>query len=181
MSCGVGQGISIDCAALLRVGGVDKRAYVFNVSDVVYTTDGNGYITAIDFPGYEGLYKIQSTKQSHSGGYNLVVQDPGGNKYFSHEVIIKCFPDDPTEDAVIHDLAVASLGVILETNNNQFIMYGKDNGLGMTAATQNTGQASASDISDVLTFTGDELAKPKRILLSPGYQTTLNYLETLVV
>lgn len=183
MACGITSGIAITCADLKKVGGVNKRAWLFNISDLQdskYTIDGTGYVTAINFDTYKGLYAFTGTKKSHSGGYALQKQQPGGTTFFQHDVIIKLFPDTATEDAIIEALAVSDVGVILETNNQEFILYGPQNGLEMTAATQNTGQESATDTSDTLTFTGEEKVKPYRILAT-DYATTKALLESYEV
>ncbi len=108
--CGISGGMSATCSDLRRVGGVNKRAWVFNIDAVTYTTDGDGYITAITFPSYEGLRIFESQKKSHSGGYALVNQ-AGGNKFFQHDVIMKLFATTPADDAVIEELTTAQVGV----------------------------------------------------------------------
>ena len=181
MSCGINSGLSITCQNLKKVGGVKKAAYLFNIDDLVeYTIDGQGYITALTFAQYKGLYKFQARKQSHSGGYTAVIQDPGGNKFFQHDVTLKAFCETPADDEVLEDLLVSEVGVILETNNGEFILYGAYNGMEQTAGVQNTGTAPASDIADNLTLTGFEEGKPKRVLETDG-PSTKAYLESLVV
>jgi hypothetical protein len=180
MSCGITSGLSIDCAQLRRVGGVNKRAYAYNVEGVTYTINGNGYLTAFDFPAYQGLYEITSRKQSHSGGSTLVKQEPGGNTFYNHDVILKVFPDSPDDDTVLEDLAVGEFGIILETNNQEFFLYGAYNGMENTAAAQNSGQAPASDIGSTLTFTGSETGLPIRISLGT-YAATKAYLESMTI
>lgn len=181
MACGISSGLSINCQNLKKVGGVKKAAYLFNLADLTsYTIDGDGYITALNFAAYAGLYKFQARKQSHSGGYTAVIQDPGGNKFFQHDVTIKAFAENPTDNEVLEDLLVSEVGVILETNNNQFILYGAYNGLEETAGTQNTGTAPGSDISDNVTLTGAEQDLPKYVFDTDA-TTTRAYLESLVV
>lgn len=181
MACGISSGLSVGCANLRRVGGVNKRSYLFNMSDLDnYVISGAGYITDINFTAYLGTYKFESKKQSNSGGWTEVDQTPGGNKFFQHDAILKAFPLTPADDQVIEALLVADVGLILETNNREFILYGTYNGLEMTAGVGNTGQADASDVSETLTFTGAEEEKPKRILIT-DYATTKAYLETLLV
>lgn len=180
MSCGISSGIGISCDALRRVGGVNKRAYAFNIEDVTYGFDANGNVNVITVAAYGGLYLIQSRKESHSGGYTLVEQTPGGNKFYQHDVILKTFPDSPEDDAALEQLAVAEVGIILETNNKEFILYGTDNGMTATAEVQNSGQAAGSDIGDSMTFAGSEIDIPKRVNLG-DYQTTKDYLDSLVV
>lgn len=179
-NCRVTGAISANCDALRRVGGVNKRFWVFNTSDTTFTADGSGYLNSIAFASvYGGLYEFEGKKKSHSGGWALVKQS-GGNTFFQHDVIAKLISTTPADDEIIEELTVADVGIILETNNNEFIVYGKDNGLEMTAGSQNSGQESASDITDTLTFTGEERYKPKRFLVT-DYTTTLAYLDARVL
>lgn len=181
IECGITSGVDASCADLRRVGGVNKRAFAYNVSGVTYTIDGNGYITAITFPTYEGLYEFESKKKSHSGGSDFVSGGTGANGFFSHSVILKLFATTPADDEVIEDLSVSSVGVILETNNREFVLYGKDNGLDLATAPENTGQEGASDVTATLTLNGEEQYRPKRILVGGSYEATLAYLEGLVI
>jgi len=181
MSCLITDGVGITCDALKRVGGVNKRAFLFNIDELVdFGTDANGYINDLNFTAYKGLYNFISRKGAHSGGYTAQIQTPGGNKYYQHDVIMKLFPEDPTEDAVLEDLLVGSVGIILQTNNDEFILYGLKNGMDQVEGSQNTGQDQASDVADTLTFAGQEPEKPKRIFITDA-ATTENFLNTLVV
>ena len=184
--CAITSGIGINCETLRKIGGVNKLAYVFNITDLEDSkyNNTNEYVSAINFDTYKGLYSITSKKKSHSGGYTLVKQDPGGNVYFQHDVILKMFPEDPDEDLTIENMVVGEVGIILETNNQEFILYGAQNGMEVTEATQNTGQEPASDVADTLTFQGEEKAKPLRISVGgtgADYAATKAYLESLVV
>jgi hypothetical protein len=179
-NCRVTGAITPTCDDLRRVGGVNKRFFVFNTDDASFTEDGSGYLNSISFSSvYGGLYEFEGKKKSHSGGYTVVAQS-GGNKFFQHDVICKLISTTPDDDEVIEELLVADVGIILETNNNEFIVYGKDNGLEMTAGAQNSGQESASDITDQLTFTGEERRKPRRFLVT-DYAGTLSYLEARII
>lgn len=178
--CKITDGIDSNCGTQRRVGGVKKVAFIFNIEDVTYTFDSSGFITAISFPAYEGLFKFQGQKQSHSGGWIEVTQEPGGNKFYQHDVLLKMITDTPADDAVLEQLLVACVGVILETNNRQFIIYGHFNGLEQTAGVQNSGQAFASDVGATLNLTGGEEDLPQRFL-NGTYQQTKDQLETYVI
>jgi hypothetical protein len=179
-NCRVTNSINATCDDLRRVGGVNKRLWVFNTADLNYTSDGSGYVNSLSFDNvYGGLYEFEGKKKSHSGGYTLVKQ-AGGNTFFQHDVVLKLISTTPDDDEVIEELSVADVGVILETNNREFIVYGIDNGLEMTAGSQNSGSESGSDITDTLTFTGEERRKPRRFLVT-DYATTLAYLDARVI
>lgn len=190
MECNISGNLDVNCDDLRLVGGVNKKAYLFNLGDLAstgeYNTDSTGYITQINFQAYKGLYTFESRKNAHSGGYTPQIQTPGGNKFFQHDVILKVFPDTPGEDQTLENTLVANLGIILESNNKEFFLYGKENGMDQTEGSQNTGQEFASDVGYSMTFAGSEQNLPKRILVqSTGdaevdYQATKNYLQSLV-
>lgn len=175
-NCNISAGVGVDCSDLRRVGGLNKRIWFFNLSGVTYTTNVNGYITALSFPTYEGLYTFEGKKNSHSSGYQLINQE-GANKFFQHDSVVKLFATTPDDQAVIEDLAVASVGIIVETSNREFVLYGKDNGMDLITLVQNTGAVGASDVSATLTFQGSESEMPK-FVLSTDYETTLALLES---
>jgi len=178
-NCNISAGVGVDCSDLRRVGGLNKRIWFFNLSGVTYTTNVNGYITALSFPTYEGLYTVEGKKNSHSSGYQLINQE-GANKFFQHDSVVKLFATTPDDQAVIEDLAVASVGIIVETSNREFVLYGKDNGMDLITLVQNTGAVGASDVSATLTFQGSESEMPK-FVLSTDYETTLTLLESYEV
>lgn len=181
MPCGITRGIGIDCDGLKRVGGVGKKAWIFNIDDLgSYTTGSNGCINQLNFTGYTGLFEFASRKQAHSGGYVPVIGGEGGNKFFQHDVQLKLFSDSCDEDSIIETLLVASVGIILETNNQEFKLFGGFNGMDQTGGSQNSGQAAASDIADTLIFQGEEQDLPKRVL-DTNFETTKAYIESLVV
>lgn len=181
MACGVTGGMSVDCNALRRVGGVNKRAFVGNLSDIEsYTTDVDGCITAITFAATTGLYELESRKASHSGGITNQTSGEGGNKFYTHDVQLKLFSSNCAEDKILEELFVADVIIILEDNNQEFKLYGQKNGLDQTGGTQNSGQVAASDISDTLIFTGEESELPKRVF-DTDYAATKALLESYVV
>jgi len=182
-NCGIAAGISIDCAALRVIGGLDARVWAFNIDDLQassYTVDVNGYVTAISFETYKGLYTLEGRKKSHSAGSQLVVAGEGGNKFFQHDVTIKLFPDTPDDDDVIENLAVGNFGFIVEDSNQNFFLYGQTNGCEATEGVQNSGTTPESDVATAMTFTGEEKQRPLRVLTT-DYATTLAYLESLEV
>lgn len=174
--CAINAGITNSCDDLRRVGGVNKRLWVFNPFGVSYTIDGDGYVTGITFPAYGGTYKFESQKNSHSGGSQLIVTE-GGNRYFQHDVIMKVLATTPTDDEVIEQLAVGQNAFIMETRNNEFFIFGATQGLDLVTGIQNSGAVANSDISDVLTFQGEEKVKPLRVLLN-DFAPTLTLLES---
>lgn len=184
MSCGITSGISLDCSSINRVGGVNKRLWIANLNDFEddkYTFT-SGYVSAINLTTPAVTYEFTSRKKSHSGGCTYVKQGTGGNSFYQHDVIIKLFPDTPTDDDVIVSLGGGNFVIILEDNNQNFFLYGHNNGMEQTEGGNNTGQEFASDVADSLTFVGEETSKPLRISVGgtgDDYASTLTYLEGL--
>ena len=177
------NGMLISCDDLRRVGGVNKRFWVFNIDTLDttagengYIIDGAGFVTAITWNVYGGLYKFVGQRKSHSGGWREANAE-GGNRFFNHDVIMKLLNTTPWDDQVIEELLVVDAGVILETNNKEFIIYGGFNGMSMTEGAQNTGQANEADEASLLTWVGDEFELPKRFFTT-DYATTIALLET---
>ena len=181
--CGILNGVGIDCTDLKKVGGVKKTLFVGNIGDLTtspYTIDGDGYVTAINFNTYAGLYEFTGRKASHSFGSEGSKQSPGGNSFWTQTANIKLFPSTPTDDDTIEDLFVSETFAIFEDNNQQFFLLGAYNGLDGTTDTFNTGQEAASDIGNTFVLTGEETKKWLRVNLGT-YASTLAYLESLVV
>jgi hypothetical protein len=181
--CGILNGVGINCDDLKKIGGVKKTVFVGNISDLttaLYTIDVDGYVTAINFAVYAGLYAFTGRKASHSFGSEGTKQSPGGNSFWTQTANIKLFPGTPTDDQTIEDLFVAETFAVFEDNNQQFYLLGAFNGLDGTTDTFNTGQEAASDIGNTIVLTGEENKKWLRVNLGT-YATTLAYLESLVV
>ena len=177
--CGINQGFNFDCLSLKRVSGV-RRLWAFNIADLRtgIDPDGTGYVTGLEFNGYDGLYEFESRKFSHQFTHNLVVAESGAASW-TQTGVIKVFVDTPEEVAALSDLSVSNVGFIVLTNNSEFRIYGAENG--MTAAdgtTGTTGRAQGEDTTDQITMIGSEKL-PYRILLRTDYNTTLALVEAL--
>ena len=178
VDCLIQNGMLVTCDDLRRVGGVNKRFWVYNidgmdraVGEQGYTISGSGFVTAMAFNTYGGIYEFEGQRKSHSGGWKEA-NAAGGNRFFIHDVIMKLLNTTPWDDQVIEDLLVADVGVILETNNLEFLIYGGFNGMSMEEGVQNTGQELESDEASILTFAGQEQKLPKRFFTT-DYATTL--------
>jgi hypothetical protein len=176
-TCALTTSITLTCDDKRQVGGTQEKAWIVsNMTDFSYTTDGNGYITALSFVTYGGLVTLEGLKNSHSGGYTVQVTE-GGSKFYQHNVSLKTISTTPTDDTTLEDLLVANSAIILETRNREFLIYGINNGMDQTEGTQSTGSVATSDIADVITLVGEEREKPKRFLAT-DYATTLALLES---
>ena len=104
----------------------------------------------------------------------------GGNVLFQHQVIVRAFNNDPTDDTLFQDLPVADVGAILETNNGELLIFGGGTGLTANEGSGNTGRQIADNTATQITLVGSEKYLPKRFLRT-NFQTSITYLNALVV
>ncbi len=178
-NCRISSGIEVSCDDLRRVGGLAKRVWVGNIDDLESPfVTGSSYVTNIELSTYQSLYKFESTKFSHEANYTVTKSD-GGNISFPQTVILRLFNNDPTDDAVIEDLTTSDVFVIVQTNNDEFFIYGAVSGLGLTEGSGGSGRQLADSTVTTLTLTGSEKELPKRFLRT-DVQTSLDYLNARV-
>lgn len=181
-NCLIQNGITVSCDDRRRVGGAKTRFWVGQIGNLAtpIDTESATYISSLDFNTYEGLYEFEGMKKSHQFGYTMVTA-AGGQKSYNHDFIAKLISTTPTDDGVIQDLAVADDAfIVAQDNNGDFYILGGSNGMEMTAGVRNTGVDSSADISDVLTFVGEERTIPKRFFDTDA-ATTLALIESYVV
>lgn len=179
MSCEIAGGIDLLCSDQRQAAGVNRRLWLFNIDDLAdsaYTIDVNGYVTAISFDTYGGLYKFVGAKNSHNFESNSIGEE-GSNKFFNHRGLIKLFSSDPTDDGIIESLLISNVGAIVEDNNQNFFIYAPYQGMevlpdGITKATQQ----KTGDTSFSIQMEGQEKGLPLRVLAT-DYATTKALLE----
>jgi len=177
--CGITKGFNFDCNSLKRVSGV-KRVWAGNLDDLRTGIDpnGTGYVTGLEFNGYDGLYEFESKKFSHQVVHNLVVGE-GGAVSWAQVATLRLFVDTPEEVEALSDLAVSNVILVVETNNGEFRIYGANNGMtAVDPTTGTTGRLQGEDTTDSITLNGNEKL-PYRILLKTDYATTLALVEAL--
>ena len=182
-NCGISAGLGVDCSDLRKPGGVAKRLWLFNIDDlrVRINTALAGYVTDLEFTSYRGLYEIESAKFSHEATWTLQKGD-GGNVLFQHQVIIRAFNNDPTDDNVIESLATADVGAIVETNNGELLIFGGGTGMNAQDPTSgSTGRQVADNTATQITLVGVDKYLPKRFLRNGSFDTSLQFLNALVI
>ena len=175
-NCLISSGISVSCQDLRRSGGIAKRVWIGNLDDLTNPfPTGASYVTNIELSTYQSLYAFESSKFSHEANYTISKSD-GGNISFNQTVILRLFNNDPTDDQVIADLTTSDVFCIVQTNNNEFFIFGSGSGLGLTEGAGGTGRQLTDSTVTTLTLTGAEKELPKRFLRT-DVETTLAYLE----
>lgn len=184
MACSISSGIGIACADLKRVAGLNKRLWLFNMDDLRTPIDvTQSTITNLNLTAYALLYKFEGQKYSHSAGTKLV-RTESGNISFEHTVNMKVNNTTATEDQVVESLATAEIGAIVQTNNNEFFIFGGGNGLTMMEMEDSTGQKQGDEEVTVIKLVGTETTLAKRFARPAGTQgsilnETLYYLNAL--
>jgi hypothetical protein len=172
--CGIGSGIDYSCLAKRRISGV-KKVWLFNLDLLRSPIDpeGQGYVTGLEFTGYDGLYLFDAGKWAHSAVSTININTDSGAATFLQSVILQLIVDSPTEVATLADLTTSTVGAIVLTNNNEFRIYGAQNGMSATEGTVSpTGRAQGETTATSITLTGEETL-PYRLLLKTDYATTL--------
>lgn len=179
--CGIAGGVNYNCLSKIRIAGV-KKIWLFNLDLLRSPIDpnGDGYVTGLEFTGYDGLYLFDAGKFQHSATSTPNVNTDSGVASFIQNVIMRLFLDTPAEIAIARDLLVATVGAIVLTNNNEFRIYGAQNGLSANSdgAISPTGRIQGDDSSSTITLVGEETL-PYRLLLRTDYATTLAYVTAL--
>jgi len=178
--CGIRSGFDYNCASKRRISGV-KKVWLFNLDDLAYPIDpnGEGVVQGIQFDAYDGLYLFDAGKFSHSADSPINVQADSGAVSFLQNVNLRVLADSAAEIATLRDLLVATVGAIVLTNNNEFRIYGAQNGLSAAEGTISpTGRAQGEDTASTVRLAGEE-DFPYRLLLKTDFATTLALVEAL--
>lgn len=162
-NCVITAGIGIDCSNLRRAGGLNKRLWLGNNSDLrVPISATANVITTLEFLTYASLYKFEGAKYAHSAQWTLQKNTDSGVAQFLHSVTMRIYNTSYQDDQILQDLAVAEVFAVVQTNNNEFLIYGGPNGLSASEGTGPTGKVAGDDTSTTITLTGNEISLPKR-------------------
>lgn len=181
VGCGIAGGLGYTCLVKNRISGI-KQAWLFNL-DLLRTAidpNGTGYVQGLEFTGYDGLYRYDAGKFSHSATSAPNKNTDTGAGTFLQTVVLQLWPQTPEDLATIADIMVAdALGAIVLTNNNEFRIYGAQNGLTASSDGQvnPTGKNQGESTVTIITLVGEENL-PYRIFFRTDYNTTLNLIES---
>jgi hypothetical protein len=181
MACKVTTGIENSCDDVLLVGGVDKTFWVGYLSDLdtQISLEQSAPIRTLDFGAYGGLYRFDGRKFSHSFTQSLQVA-AGGNKSYAQNFTAKVLSKSTEDDVTLQRLALGDdIFIVFQDNNRNFKIAGAGNGLSATANESTTGQTGDADISDTITLTGSEKTKALFFEHEAGYQSALDWLESM--
>ena len=172
--CGITAGIGQTCLDLRRTGGLAKRVWLGNMTDLraAFDVTSAAYITTIELNTYATLYGFDGPK-FHASADAVLVKTDQGNVSFTHTVNMNLVNTDPTEDAQLEALSVSDVGAIVQTMNNDFLIYGAGNGLSATALSTPTGKNIGDSSLTPITLSGTERTLAKRFLVGGSVTLTL--------
>lgn len=176
------SGINASCDALNKVGGVNKRVWIGQLSQVTsYDTDANGYIDTITMADDASsnpytLKKFVGKKTKNSGTYELTAGENVNtfNTSFNLEVF-HFTPEDRTNlEALIN---ADDVFVIAQTDAGQIEVFGIDEGLNASAGSGGTGVNLQDKTSFTLTLSGEQRKLPYLFLNGGTLAASITYLD----
>lgn len=179
--CGITAGIGTSCAELKRTGGLAKRLWAFNITDLRASidVDSTTYISTIELNTYATLYTFDGPK-FHASANAVLVRTDSGNVSFTHTVNMNLPNTNPTDDSVLETLVVSDTGWIVQTMNNEFLIYGASSGLTAGTLETPTGKNIGDSSNAPITLTGTERSLAKRLLVGGSVANTLAWLNAHV-
>jgi hypothetical protein len=166
--CGISGGITFDCDTKAKASGGNKQDFwIGNIQDVDkasglngLTIDGSGYVTAIAFESYKGLYRFTGTKLGNQNSDDIARND-NGIANFPVSAIFTCFDVTPDDSEKLQELGNADgVFVIMQSSSDLFRILGFDLGLTLESAPRSTGAQPSDSAGRIVTLTGNEPKLP---------------------
>ena len=129
---------------------------------VGFDFDVEGYVEEINFTPYGGLVSLEGVIGSHSAGDTFERQE-GGNAMFPHTAQLRSLSMTPAGDEALQEWAVGDGFLLVQTNNDEFLILGAHNGMQQIASPgKNSGEAKNSPTTRAAVFEGAERTLPLR-------------------
>jgi len=182
-------GLDPTCEALKKIGGVNKRIYIGQISDIDTITFGvDGEITAFTMLTGTSLKAFIGKKEKHQGTYELTAGET--INLFNQSVILGLYFESDIERKAINELVnVEDMFAFVETNSGVIEAYGIANsttlgydnfGLKATAGTGNgTGVLINDDTIYRVTLSGNVPNLPMLYQPASTLASNLTGLDTI--
>lgn len=153
------RSIGASCNALNNVGGVNKRVWITQLSQVLsYTFDADGYLNTINLIDGENLKTITGKKFSNSGNFEGVI---GNAKLIKQNAILKIFYSNPIDKSSLETYIKAQqLVIFFETESKKIEVYGLEKGMTLSALAGGTGTNLQDESSALYTISGEQKSLP---------------------
>lgn len=150
-------GIARDCQA--NVGGI-KAVYMANFEDVDTVTVTANVVSAITMVSSKKFYAYYFNPNTSNFTTNINANRENGSLFFE-TVLSLVFPkQDATKRIEVNALAQAGLMAIVQDNNDNYWLLGKDEPLLMTSGAAPTGTARADRNGYEMEFTDAQMQMP---------------------
>lgn len=181
-------GITPDCDALNKVGGVNKRVYIGLKANITTTTDNAGYVNSISMtnvnslPSY--LYKFIGKRDKNAAMWPVTAGENVNT--FKHTAVMEFFYSNPTQLLSIQSLINADDCVVfMQQNDGKIVCLGLDpktGGLNASAAEGGTGTLLNDSTAYKVTMTAESTIMPQYFSINGAVSTlaqNLAYLDAL--
>lgn len=150
-------GIARDCQA--NVGGI-KAVYMANFEDVDTVTVTTNVVSGITMVASKKFYAYYFNPNTSNFTTNINANRENGSLFFE-TVLSLVFPkQDATKRIEVNALAQAGLMAIVQDNNDNYWLLGKDEPLLMTSGAAPTGTARADRNGYEMEFTDAQMQMP---------------------
>lgn len=172
MPCTITAGIGIVCADLRRTGGLAKQVWLGNITDLraQFNVDTTANITSIELVTYATLYKFEGAKFAHSATSDMKKTD-SGNVSFEHSLQMRVYNTSIADDQILESLSTSDVFAVVQTMNDDFLIYGAANGMSASEIKAQSGKNSGDDSTTMVTLLGSERTMPKRFFDTSKTQT----------
>lgn len=159
MACALTQGYNLDCRE--GIGGI-KEVYITELANVTASTEVSGVVTAITKATGKRFWKYSLVRETSNATETITANEQNGTLYYAQQVqIILNKRQASVRNEVMLLAKNTGLIIIVVENavtgsNNKAWMFGKTQGLQLTAGTSETGTAWGDRNGYTLPFAGNE-------------------------
>lgn len=179
MGCStLAKGVQADCAAIKKIGGVDKRVWIGALDDLTAIAFGtDNIISSFTFASGKGFVHVSGKKDKNNGAYEVT---RGENVTTVNQTVnLSVYWSTAAQLAALNNLVQAEqLFVVLETNAGMLEVYGVSAGASFDnfglapGGTGGTGTVMQDSTAFTFTLTGEQLNLP--LLYAPGVALATN-------
>ena len=155
MACAIVSGYALDCRD--TVGGI-KNIYITELANVTAVTENaSGYVTGITKTVGKKFYQYALIPRGQNNFTQNIQADPAVGTVAYEQSVVANFVKLQYETQIVLDKLIKNrLMVIVETKDGSYWLFGKLNGMEVSAGTANSGQAMNEFQGYQLTFSGME-------------------------
>lgn len=157
MPCAIVSGYALDCKS--AVSGISK-IYITELSNITAITENaSGFVTGITKSAGKKFFTFELTSRGANNFTQTIQADPANGTVAYEQSVVANFVQLKYETQAILDLLIKNrLSIIVESKDGKYWLFGKLNGMEVTAGSGNSGQAMNDFTGYALTFTGMEKA-----------------------